>query len=115
MPKTVQRTRTPKPSRTTTRTYQIGVIPGDGTGPEVVAEGRKVLEAAAQRGHFQVKWRTYDVGGDRYLKTGEALPHSVLKELREVDAIRDRVLQAIDEFLARRAGAAMTERVGATA
>ena len=87
MPKTVQRTRTPTPSRTTTRTYQIGVIPGDGTGPEVVAEGRKVLEAAAQRGHFQVKWRTYDVGGDRYLKTGEALPNSILKELREVDAI----------------------------
>ncbi len=87
MPKIMQRTRTPKPSRTTTRTYQIGVIPGDGTGPEVVAEGRKVLEAAAQRGHFQVKWRTYDVGGDRYLKTGEALPTSVLKELCLVDAI----------------------------
>ncbi len=87
MPKTVQRARTPRPSRTTTRTYQIGVIPGDGTGPEVVAEGCKVLEAAVQRGRFQVKWRTYDVGGDRYLKTGEALPNSVLKELREVDAI----------------------------
>jgi len=63
------------------------VIPGDGTGPEVVREGRKVLEAVAARGDFRLDWRDYDLGGERYLKTGETLPPSVLKELREVDAI----------------------------
>ena len=83
----IQATAQPQPRRTATRTYRIGVIPGDGTGPEVVQEGRKVLAAAAARGGFTLQWRTYDVGGERYLKTGETLPDAVLKELREVDAI----------------------------
>ena len=73
--------------RSATRTYQIAVIPGDGTGPEVIREGRKVLDASASREGFKVEWRAYDLGGERYLKTGETLPASVLKELREVDAI----------------------------
>ena len=77
----------PGRSKTTTRTYRIAVIAGDGTGPEVMREGCKVLEASATRGGFQFDWRRYDVGGDRYLKTGETLPDSVLKELREADAI----------------------------
>jgi len=74
-------------TRTTTRTYRVAVIPGDGTGPEVVREGRKVLEAAGARLGFRLNWQDYDVGGDRYLKTKETLPDSVLKELRGVDAI----------------------------
>ena len=80
---------TPQPTRprTTTRTYRVAVIPGDGTGPEVIAEGRKVLEAAATRDGFRLEWRTYDVGGERYLKTGDILPEQVLNELREADAI----------------------------
>ncbi|MGH8873341.1 MAG: 3-isopropylmalate dehydrogenase [Acidimicrobiia bacterium] len=69
------------------RTYRVAMIPGDGTGPEVLVEGRKVLEAAARRGGFQLDWYPYDLGGARYLKTGETLPDSVLKELREVQAI----------------------------
>jgi len=69
------------------RTYRIAVIAGDGTGPEVVREGCKVLEAAAHGHGFRLEWRAYDVGGDRYLKTGETLPESVLHELRDVDAI----------------------------
>ncbi len=69
------------------KTYTIGVIAGDGTGPEVIREGCKVLEAAATRGGFKLNWRPYDLGGARYLKTGETLPASVLKEMREVDAI----------------------------
>ena len=73
--------------RTATRTYRVAAIPGDGTGPEVLAEGRKVLEAAARRGGFHVDWRPYDLGGERYLKTGETLPEAVLKELRQVNAI----------------------------
>ncbi|MBI4341733.1 MAG: 3-isopropylmalate dehydrogenase [Candidatus Omnitrophica bacterium] len=73
--------------RTATRTYRIAVIPGDGTGPEVIAEGRKVLEAVARQGGFRLDWRPYDLGGERYLKTNETLPASALKELRQVDAI----------------------------
>ncbi len=74
-------------ARTATRTYRIAVIPGDGTGPEVIREGCKVLDALAKREGFRLDWRSYDVGGNRYLKTGETLPDAVIKELREVDAI----------------------------
>ena len=74
-------------TRTALRTYRIAVIPGDGTGPEVIREGCKVLDALAKRDGFRLDWRSYDVGGDGYLKTGETLPEAVIKELREVDAI----------------------------
>jgi len=67
--------------------YRIAVIPGDGTGPEVVREGLKVLEAAAQATGFRYDITTYDLGGERYLRTGEALPDSALEELRGFDAI----------------------------
>jgi 3-isopropylmalate dehydrogenase len=67
------------------RRYRIGVIPGDGTGPEVVAEGLKVLEAV--REGFEVEAVRHDLGGERYLRTGEVLPDSVLDELRVLDAI----------------------------
>ena len=50
-----------------TESYRIGVIPGDGTGPEVVAEGLKVLETAANRNGFSYELVTYDLGGERYL------------------------------------------------
>ena len=69
------------------RTYQIAVIGGDGTGPEVIREGCKVLEAAASLDGFKLAWRSYDFGGARYLKTKEALPDSAIGELRKVDAI----------------------------
>jgi len=69
------------------RTYKIAVIPGDGTGPEVIREGVKVLEAAARRGGFKVNWIYYDLGGERYLKTGETLPEGVMEELKQMDAI----------------------------
>ena len=67
--------------------YEIAVVPGDGTGPEVVAEGVKVLRAAAEKHGFSVNPTDYDLGGDRYLATGDLLPDSVLRELREVNAI----------------------------
>ena len=67
--------------------YRIAVIPGDGTGAEVVREGLKVLEAAAQATGFRYDITTYDFGGDRYLRTGETLPDSALEELRGFDAI----------------------------
>jgi len=67
--------------------YKIAVVPGDGTGPEVVTEGLKVLKAASERYGFKCDLTHYDLGGDRYLKTGETLPDSVLGELKKMDAI----------------------------
>jgi 3-isopropylmalate dehydrogenase len=67
--------------------HNIAVIPGDGTGPEVVKEGIKVLGAAADRFGFTYETTQYDFGGDRYLKTGETLPDSAIEELSGHDAI----------------------------
>ncbi len=67
--------------------YRIAVIPGDGTGPEVVREGLKVLEAVARAKGIRYETVTYDLGGERYLRTGEVLPDSVLDELRSFSAI----------------------------
>ena len=68
-------------------TLRIAVIGGDGTGPEVAAEGVKVLRAVAKLEGFQLETKDYDLGGDRYLKTGEILPPAVLEELRTFPAI----------------------------
>ena len=62
--------------------YNIAVIPGDGTGPEVVAEGIKVLNAASNRFGFSLRYTHYDLGGERYQKDGGYSPDSVLSELR---------------------------------
>jgi len=69
------------------KTYNIGVIPGDGTGPEVIAEGIKVLDAACRKFGFTLKYTYHNLGGDRYLKTGETLPDAVLAELRGYDTL----------------------------
>jgi 3-isopropylmalate dehydrogenase len=69
------------------KTYKIAVLPGDGTGPEVIGEGCKVLGAAAQKFGFKLEKVAYDLGGARYLKTGETLTDAVLDELRGFDAI----------------------------
>ena len=69
------------------KTYQIGVIPGDGTGPEVIAEGVKVLKAVSEKTGIRYNFICYDYGGERYLRTGETLPDSVIKELGQLDAI----------------------------
>jgi len=70
-----------------TKEYRIGTIPGDGTGPEVVAEGIKVLNAASKKYGFRLTYTRYDLGGERYLRTGETIPESVLSELKQQDAI----------------------------
>jgi len=67
--------------------YNVAVIPGDGTGPEVAAEGLKVMDAAAKTLGFNLRYTHYDIGGERYKKTGEILPDSVLDELRQFKAI----------------------------
>ena len=67
--------------------YKIAVIPGDGTGPEVIREGLKVLEAVSQKYNFKYEIINYDFGGERYLRTGETLPDSVFDELKKCSAI----------------------------
>ncbi len=56
------------------KSYNIAVIGGDGTGPEVVREGIKALDAACRKFDVTLQYEHYDFGGDRYLKTGEVLP-----------------------------------------
>ncbi|MCH9718331.1 MAG: 3-isopropylmalate dehydrogenase [Actinomycetia bacterium] len=67
--------------------FNIAVVPGDGIGIEVVAEGRKVLDAVSDRFDVTFRNETYDLGAARYNSSGEALPDSVLAELRDLDAI----------------------------
>jgi 3-isopropylmalate dehydrogenase len=68
-----------------TSPINVAVIPGDGIGPEVVAEGLKVLSAVAGPG--AIATTQYDLGAARWQRTGEVLPDSVLAELAEADAI----------------------------
>lgn len=69
------------------KTYNIAVIGGDGTGPEVVREGKKVLSAAALKYGFKVNYEEYDFGGERYMRTGEVLPENAAEELKKFDSI----------------------------
>jgi 3-isopropylmalate dehydrogenase len=69
------------------RSHTVACLPGDGIGPEVVAEARKAVDAASARFGFRIDWVDYDLGADRYLRTGEVLPDTVLKELGEADAM----------------------------
>ncbi len=66
---------------------RIATIPGDGTGPEVTDEALKVLRAVAGKNNFSCEVVPYDLGGERYLRTGEILPPGVVSELRKFDAI----------------------------
>ena len=68
-------------------TYRLAVIAGDGIGPEVVAEGLKVLDAVAGRHDVTFERTEYDLGAQRWHRTGETLPDSVLEEIRTHDAI----------------------------
>jgi 3-isopropylmalate dehydrogenase len=64
-------------------TYKVGIIGGDGIGPEVVAEALKVVEASG----VVLETTPYDLGADRYLRTGDVLPDETLAELRDQDAV----------------------------
>ncbi|MEE9392843.1 MAG: 3-isopropylmalate dehydrogenase [Planctomycetota bacterium] len=68
-------------------TYKIGVIAGDGIGPEVVDEGLKVLRACAEKEGFNFETVSYPFGAEHYLKTGETMPESVYDEFRQLDAL----------------------------
>ncbi len=67
--------------------YTIPVIPGDGIGPEIIREGRKVLDAAGERFGFDIEWLEYPHGADHYLVTGELISEDTLKELSRYKAI----------------------------
>jgi isocitrate/isopropylmalate dehydrogenase len=67
--------------------HKFAVIPGDGIGPEIIAEGRKVIDAVSDLEGFKVKWTEFPFGADHYLATKELLPESSLKEMGKMDAI----------------------------
>lgn len=67
--------------------YKIAVIPGDGTGPEVVVESLKCLEAVAGKFDFKYETTEFDFGGERYMRTGETLPEGAVDELRQFNTI----------------------------
>jgi 3-isopropylmalate dehydrogenase len=67
--------------------YSIALIPGDGIGPEIIREGKKVIEAASNKYGLEINWIEYPFGAEHYLKTGELLPDSALKEIEDMDAI----------------------------
>ncbi|HIJ68348.1 MAG TPA: 3-isopropylmalate dehydrogenase [Deltaproteobacteria bacterium] len=69
------------------KNYRIAVIPGDGTGPEVIREALKALDAASQKAGFSTEKVYFDLGGERYLRTGEVLPEGALDDLGKFDAI----------------------------
>ena len=67
--------------------FRIALIPGDGIGPEVIAQGIRVLQAITATTGTRLDFVNYDLGAERYLRTGEILPDSVFKELSQADAI----------------------------
>ena len=69
------------------KSYDIAVIGGDGTGPEVTIENIKVLDAAGQKFGFKLNYTEFDFGGERYLRTKEALPDSASDDLRNFPAV----------------------------
>jgi len=67
--------------------YRIASIGGDGIGPEIVTEGKKVLDAAGERFDFDIEWTDFDIGADRYLSSGKLLTEDDLEGLSEFKAI----------------------------
>ena len=70
-----------------TKLYKIAVVPGDGTGPEVVAEGVKVLNAVASKCDFSFDFLEHNIGGEQYLASGEILTESQIESLAASDAV----------------------------
>jgi 3-isopropylmalate dehydrogenase len=67
--------------------YKIPTIAGDGVGPEIMAEGKKVLQAAGEKYGFDIEWKDYPYGAEHYLRTGELISEDALKELGKYPAI----------------------------
>ncbi len=69
------------------KSYNVAVIGGDGTGPEVVREAIKVLDVASKKFGLKLNYTHFDFGGDRYLRTKEVLPDSAVDELRKFPVV----------------------------
>jgi 3-isopropylmalate dehydrogenase len=69
------------------KTYKLAMLGGDGTGPEVALEAKKVMDVAAGKYGFTLDWTEFDWGGDRYLRTNEILPPKASETLKQFDAI----------------------------
>jgi tartrate dehydrogenase/decarboxylase/D-malate dehydrogenase len=67
--------------------HRVAAVGGDGIGPEIIAEGKKVLDAAGERFSFDIEWHDFDIGADRYLETGELLTDQDLRDLGRFRAI----------------------------
>jgi len=67
--------------------YNIALIPGDGIGPEIIREGKKVVEAVSKIFAIDINWIEFPFGAEYYLRTGELLPDSALKEIEDMDVI----------------------------
>ncbi|MCC7565821.1 MAG: 3-isopropylmalate dehydrogenase [Methanomicrobiaceae archaeon] len=67
--------------------HRVAAIGGDGIGPEIIAAGRTVLDAAGERYGFDIAWEEFDIGADRYLATGELLTEDELADLSRFKAI----------------------------
>src|SRR6202140_712553 len=67
--------------------FRIAVIPGDGIGPEVIAQGIRVLQAVTAGSGTGLDFVSYDLGAERYLQTGEIIPDAVFAELQAAQAI----------------------------
>ncbi|MBI2139900.1 isocitrate/isopropylmalate dehydrogenase family protein [Candidatus Woesearchaeota archaeon] len=65
------------------KSYTIALMPGDGIGPEIIAEGVKVIEKAGELFGFKIDWRKYDNGADKYLATGELITEETLQDIRK--------------------------------
>jgi tartrate dehydrogenase/decarboxylase/D-malate dehydrogenase len=67
--------------------HRVAAIGGDGIGPEIVAAGKDVLDAAGERYGFEIAWTDFDIGADRYLATGELLTEDDIRELSKFSSI----------------------------
>ena len=67
--------------------YKLAILPGDGIGPEIIAEALRVLEVLQQEHNLSIEIEKADVGGAAYDAHGDPLPESTLKIAREADAL----------------------------
>lgn len=67
--------------------YRIALIPGDNIGPEVIAQGRRVLERLEELGYCRFEFETFPWGAGHFLRTGRAAPEDIVEILRGFDAI----------------------------
>ncbi|MBU4406495.1 MAG: 3-isopropylmalate dehydrogenase [Candidatus Altiarchaeota archaeon] len=68
-------------------THKIALIPGDGIGPEIIREGRKVIDTVSEIDGFEINWTEYPIGAEHYLKTKELVTEDTMKEMSSMDSI----------------------------